>query len=74
MTQITNIQTLNIHISGMSCRDINRHLSNSYIVIVFFILFSLEISSENKAVEILPQGVFTTNKKQQTILQDNLSV
>ena len=72
MIQTTNIQTLNIHISGMSCRD--RHLSNSYIVIVFFILFSLEISSENKAVEILPQGVFTTNKKQQTILQDNLSV
>ena len=58
----------------MSCRDINRHISNLSIVIVFFIIFSLEISTENKSVEILPQGVFTRNKKQQTILQDNLSV
>ena len=74
MIQTTNIQTLNIHIAGMSCRDIDRHISNLSIVIVFFIIFSLETSTENKSVEILPQGVFTSIKKQQTILQDNLSV
>ena len=37
-------------------------------------MFSLETSTENKSVEILPQGVFTSNKKQQTILPDNLSI
>ena len=55
----------------MSCRKthIKFIYCNSFLHNIF-----IRNSTENKYVEILPQGVFTSNKKQQTILQDNLSV